>query len=182
MDSKRISQPSCRAPYWSGPSKNLITASEYATASRWWEEVLAFFYEPPVSDLFVGETKFDGKGFERLKYIDHHFHPSGAADSLGYIFDLIDIKQKDDKPIVSFKVQFLTAFSSLKMGGIGIDSALQVDFMLCALLHRYHAVVQEFCLGRHTLSKASLQTVANQCVNYDKDPFLGPVGKDGKVA
>jgi hypothetical protein len=83
-----------RAPYWSGPSKNLITTSENATASGWWEEVLAFFCEPPVSDLFAGETKFDGKGFERLECIDHHFHPSGAVDSLGYIFDLIDIKKK----------------------------------------------------------------------------------------
>jgi hypothetical protein len=32
-----------RGPYWSGPSKNLITTSENATASGWWEEVLAFF-------------------------------------------------------------------------------------------------------------------------------------------
>ncbi len=53
--------------------------------------------------------------------------------------------------------------------------------MLCALFGRYHAVVQEFCLGRHPLNEASLQTVVVQCVNFDKDPFLGPVGKDGKV-
>jgi hypothetical protein len=43
-------------------------------------------------------------------------------------------------------------------------------------------VVQEFRLGRHPLTKASLQTVVNQCVKYNKDPFLGPVGKDSKVA
>jgi hypothetical protein len=48
-------------------------------------------------------------------------------------------------------------------------------------LGRYHAVVQEFRLGRHPLTKASLQTVVDQCINFDKDPFLGPVGKDGKV-
>jgi hypothetical protein len=53
--------------------------------------------------------------------------------------------------------------------------------MLCALLGRYHAVVQKFCLGRHPLNEASLQTVMDQCVNFDKDPFLGPVGKDGQV-
>ncbi len=76
----------------------------------------------------------------------------------------------------------MAAFSSLKMGGIGINSALQVGFMLCALLNRYHPAVQEFRLGHHTLSKASLQTVVDQCVNYDKDPFLGPVGNNGKVA
>ncbi len=54
--------------------------------------------------------------------------------------------------------------------------------MLCTLLGCYHAVVQEFCLGRHPLNEASLQSVVDQCVNFDKDPFLGPVGKDGKVA
>jgi hypothetical protein len=68
------------------------------------------------------------------------------------------------------------------MGGINIHSALQVGFMLRALLSRYHAVVQEFCLGCHPLSKASLQTVVDQFVNYDKDLFLGPVNKNGKVA
>jgi hypothetical protein len=101
---------------------------------------------------------------------------------LGYIFDLIGIKQKDDKPVVSLKACFSQALSSLKLGGISIDSALQVGFMLCALLGRYHVVVQEFCLGRHPLNEASLQTVVDQCVNFDKDLFLGPMGKDGKVA
>ncbi len=36
--------------------------------------------------------------------------------------------------------------------------------------------------GRHQLLEASLQTVVNQCVNYNKDPFLGPVSKNSKVA
>ena len=67
------------------------------------------------------------------------------------------------------------------MGGISIDSALQVGFMLCALLHRYQAVVQEFHLSRHSLLAASLQTMVEKCENYDKDPWKGPVGKDGKV-
>jgi hypothetical protein len=150
-------------------------------ASVWWEEVIAYFCEPPVSNLFVGETHFDGKGFECIKHIDRHFHPSGTVDALGYIFDLINIKQKDNKPVVSLKARFSQSFSSLKMGGISIDSALQVDFMICTILGHYHAVVQEFCLGRHPLNEASLQTVVDQCVNFNKDPFLGPVGKDGKV-
>ncbi len=85
------------------------------------------------------------------------------------------------EPVVSLKARFLQAFSSLKLGGIGIDSALQVGFMLHALLGRYHPVVQEFRLDRHPLSEASLQTVVDQCVNFDKDPFLSPVGKDGKL-
>jgi hypothetical protein len=72
-------------------------------ASVWWEEVIAYFCEPPVSDMFVGKTCFDGKGFECIDYIDRHFHPSGAIDALGYIFDLIDIKQKDNKPVFPSK-------------------------------------------------------------------------------
>ncbi len=58
---------------------------------------------------------------------------------------------------------------------------LQVGFMLRALLSRYHAVVQEFRLGCHSLTDASLQTVVEQCTNYNKDPWKGPVGKDGKL-
>jgi hypothetical protein len=81
--------------------------------SVWWEEVIAFFCKPPVSDLFVGETQFDGKGFEGINYIDCHFHPSGAVNSLGYIFNLIDIKQKEEEPVVSLNARFLQAFSSL---------------------------------------------------------------------
>ena len=37
-----------------------------------------------------------------------------------------------------------------------------------------------FRLGRHSLTEASLQTVVDQCTNYNKDPWKGPVGKDGK--
>ncbi len=115
-----------------------------------------------------------------IAYIDQHFNPSGAVDSLGYIFDLIDIKQLEQESVITLKARFSKAFSALKMGGIGIDSSLQVGFMLRALLHHYQAVVQEFRLGRHSLSEASLQTVVEQCTNYDKDPWKGPVGKDGK--
>jgi hypothetical protein len=96
---------------------------------------------------------------------------------LGYIFKLINIKQSESEPVVSLKARFSTAFSSLKMGGITIDSALQVGFMLCALLSRYHAVVQEFCLGRHPLTTATLQTVVNQCVNYNKDHSWAPLAR-----
>jgi hypothetical protein len=110
-----------------------------------------------------------------------HFNPSGAVDSLSHILDLIDIKQKDNKPVISLKAHFSRVFLSLEMGGISIDLALQVGFMLCALLLRYQAVVQEFCLGRHSLTKANLQTLVEQCVNFNKGPWGDPVGKDGKV-
>ena len=53
--------------------------------------------------------------------------------------------------------------------------------MLHTRLGCYHVVVQEFRLSRHPLNEASLQTVMDQYVNFDKGLFLGPVGKDGKV-
>jgi hypothetical protein len=67
------------------------------------------------------------------------------------------------------------------MGGISIDLALQVGFMLCALLSRYQAMIQEFLIGCHSLTEATLQTVVEQCVNFDKDPWLCPGGKDSKA-
>jgi hypothetical protein len=42
-------------------------------------------------------------------------------------------------------------------------------------------VAQECCLGCHPLNEASLQTGVDQCVNFDKDPFPDPIGKDWKV-
>jgi len=180
-DAKKIINARLRhAPYWPGESTALVTTALNAAASVWWEQVIAYYCKPPVSDLFVKEHHFDGKGFEMIAHIDHHFKPSGAVDSLRYIFDLIDIKQTEQESVVTLKACFSKAFSALKMGGIGIDSALQVSFMLRILLSHYHAVVQEFCLGRHSLSDASLQTVVEQCTNYDKDPWKGPVGQDGK--
>jgi hypothetical protein len=107
------------------------------------EGVIAFYCKPPVSDLFVEEHCFNGKGVKMISHIDHHFNPSGAVDSLGYIFDLIDIKQTDKESVVTLKARFSRLCSALKMGGISIDLALQVGFMLQALLSRYQAVVQE---------------------------------------
>ncbi len=75
-------------------------------ASIWWEKVIAYFCEPLVSDLFVGETQFNGKGFECIDYIDCHFHPSSTVDALGYIFDLINMKQEGNEPVVSLKACF----------------------------------------------------------------------------
>ncbi len=69
-----------------------------------------------------------------IDYIDKHFNPSFTVDSLGYIFDLIDIKQGQDKPVVTLRAQFSRVFASLKMGGVDIASSLQVGFMLRALL------------------------------------------------
>jgi hypothetical protein len=169
-----------RAPFSPGPSKSLITTANNAVASAWWEEVIVYHCKPPVLDLFVEESCFDGKGFKMIAYIDAHFNPSEAVDSLGYVFDMIDIKQAPEESVVTLKACFSRIFTSLKMGGISINASLQVGFMLRTLCSAYQAVVQEVCLGCHSLSTASLQTVVEQCVLYNKDPWKGPVGHDGK--
>jgi hypothetical protein len=115
-----------------------------------------------------------------IAYIQTHFNSLGAVDSLGYIFDLIDIIQAADEFIVALKAWFLRIFASLKMGGDPINSVLQVGFMLCAFWLSCQAVVQEFLLSQHSLTTASLQTVVDQCVSYNKDPWKGPVGHDGE--
>ena len=170
-----------RPPFYPGPdSTALITTTANKVASSWWEEVINYYVKPPISDLFVEESRFDGKGFEMIKHIDKYFNPSGAVDSLGHIFDLIDITQAQDESVITLRARFLRIFASLKMGGVAIESALQVGFMLRSLLSRYHGVVHDFRLGRHSLTDATLQSVVEQCMAYDKDPWKGPVGKDEK--
>jgi hypothetical protein len=66
------------------------------------------------------------------------------------------------------------------MGGVDIASSLQVGFMLRALFSCYSAVVTDFCLGRHSLTSATLQTVIKHCMAFDKDPWTGSVGRDGR--
>ncbi len=134
-----------RAPFWLGPtSKALITTSENMGASAWWEELLYYYLKPPVRDLFMEKSCFDGKGFEMIDHINKHFNPSGAVDTLGYIFDLIDIKQGHDEPVVTLQARFSQVFTSLKMGGIDIAFSLQAGFMLRTLLSSYTMVVTDF--------------------------------------
>jgi hypothetical protein len=105
-----------------------------------------------------------------IEYIDNYFNLPGAVDSLGHVFDLIDIKQTQDKSVITLKARFSHLFASLKMGGVAINSTLQVGFMLRSLLSCYHRVVQDFYLGRHSLTSTTLQSVVDQCLTYDKDP------------
>jgi hypothetical protein len=49
------------APYWPGESNELITTDANTSASVWWEEVIAYYCQFPVSDLFVEERCFDGR-------------------------------------------------------------------------------------------------------------------------
>jgi len=53
-------------------SKILLTANANAVASAWWEEVVNYYVKPPISDLFVKESRFDGKGFEMIAHIDQY--------------------------------------------------------------------------------------------------------------
>jgi hypothetical protein len=78
-------------------SKALVTTLANQAASSWWEEVIYFYIKPPISDLFVKNPQFDQKGFKMIAHIDQYFYPLGAINSLGYIFQLIDIKQGTDK-------------------------------------------------------------------------------------
>jgi hypothetical protein len=172
-----------RPPYCPGPdSKILLTTKDNLITSAWWEEVINYYVKPPISDLFVEESQFDGKGFEMIEHIDKYFNPSGTVDSLSHIFDLIDIKQAQAESVIMLKARFSRVFARLKMGGVAIDSALQVGFMLRALRTTYQGIVPDFRLGRHSLASATLQSVVKQCMSYDKDPWKGPVGKDGKPA
>ena len=59
---------------------------------------------------------FDGKGFEMIGHMDKYFNPSGAVDSLGHIFDLINIKQSQDKSIITLRAQFSRIFALSKWG------------------------------------------------------------------
>jgi hypothetical protein len=86
-----------------------------------------------------------------IDHIDKYFNPSGTVYSLSHIFDLIDIKQAAEESVITLKAHFSRLFASLKMGGVAIDSALQVGFMLRALKSTYQGVVQDFRLGRHPL-------------------------------
>jgi hypothetical protein len=170
----------CRTPFWPSPtSKTLITMPENMVASAWWEELVYYYLKPPVHDLFVEETCFDGNGFEMLDYTDKHFNPSGAVGLLGYIFDLIDIMHGADKPIVTLQAHFSCIFASLKMRGVDIGSALQAGFMLRSLLSRYSTVVTDYQLGCHSLTSATLQSVVEHCTAFDKNPWTGPVGHNG---
>jgi hypothetical protein len=137
-----------RPPYCPGPdSKTLVTTTDNQVASAWWEEVMNYYVKPPISDLFVEESRFDGKGFEMIDHIDKYFHPSGTVDSLGYIFNLINTIQASAGSVITLKARFSRLFALLKLGGVAIDSALQVGFMLRALLLKYHGIVQDFPLG-----------------------------------
>jgi hypothetical protein len=99
---------------------------ENQVTSSWWKAVLYYYVKSPISDHFVKNPHFDRKGFKMIAHIDQYFHSSGAVDSLGYIFQLIDIKQGADEPVIRPKARFSHRFASLKMGGVNINPPLQL--------------------------------------------------------
>jgi hypothetical protein len=104
-DVKKIIDPCLRCPpYCPGPNlKVLVTSKDNQVASSWWEEVINFYIKPPISDLFVEESQFDGKGFEMIEHINKYFNPSGTVDSLSHIFDLINVKQALEESVIALK-------------------------------------------------------------------------------
>jgi hypothetical protein len=96
-----------RDPFWPSPtSKALIPMSDNVVTSNWWEELLYFCLKSLVRDLFVEESRFDRKGFKMIEYISKYLHLSGVVNSLGYIFDLINIKQASNELVVTLKACF----------------------------------------------------------------------------
>jgi hypothetical protein len=96
-----------------------------------------------------------------INHFDKYFNPSGAVNSLGYIFDLIDVEQASNKSVITLKALLSHLVASLKLGGVAINPTLQVGFMLWALLSQYHGNAQDFCLGCHSLPSSTLQTIVN---------------------
>jgi hypothetical protein len=155
-------------------SKALVTMPENQAASSCWEEVIYYYVKPPVSNLFVENTQFDQEGIEMIAHIDQYFHPSGAIDSLGCIFQLTNIKEGKDEPVITLKEQFSCLFGSLKIGGLNIEPPLQVGFMLRSLLSTYHRVVNDFKLGCHSFTTALLQIVVDQALLRIRTHGRGP--------
>jgi hypothetical protein len=52
-----------------------------------------------------------------IAHIDHHFNPSGVIDSLGYIFDLINIKHLDQESVITLKACFFDGIQQPENGG-----------------------------------------------------------------
>ncbi len=72
IDAKKIIDTQLhRPPYCPGPnSEILLTTKDNLIASAWWEEVINYYMKPPISNLCVEESQFDGKGFKMIKHID----------------------------------------------------------------------------------------------------------------
>ena len=119
IEAKKIIDARLRRPPFSpGPdSKLLLMTNANAVARAWWEEVVNYYVKPPISDLFVKESRFDGKGFKMIADIDQYFNPSGTVDSLSHIFHLIDIKQANAESVIMLKEPILPHICQSQNGG-----------------------------------------------------------------
>ena len=52
--------------------------------------------------------------------------------------------------------------------------------MLWALVQKLSGIVNEFCVGHHSLTTATLETIIKQYLHYDNDHFH-VAGKNGKA-
>jgi hypothetical protein len=105
IKARKIINACLRRPSYcsSTTSKALVMTPANQAASSWLEEVIYFYVKPSISDLFVKNPQFDQKGFKMIAHIDQYFHPLGAVDSLGYIFQLIDLIQGTDELVIILK-------------------------------------------------------------------------------
>jgi hypothetical protein len=118
IEAKKIIDACLRRPPYcpSLTSKALLATPENQVTSSWWEKVLYYYVKFPILDLFVKNFKFNCNGFEMIVLINQYFHPSGTVNSLGCIFQLIDIKQDVDKPVIMLKAQFSCLVTHSKWG------------------------------------------------------------------
>ncbi len=118
-----------------------------------------------------------------IDYIDKHFNPSGTVDSLSHIFDLIDIKQASDEPVITLKARFSWVFASLKMGGVSVDSALQVGFMLHALSHTTPTMgsFRIFVLGATCWALLPSNRLLTNVRHTTRTPGVDPLGKTASL-
>ncbi len=82
------------------------------------------------------------------------------------VYQLLPFQHMDGNPLDAIPMGI--CFS--QDGGHGHRVALKVGFMLRALLYCYSVIVTDFCLGCHSLTSTTLQTVEEHCTSYNKDP------------
>lgn len=148
---------------------SLVTTPENQEASGWWEMVLWGATDSAAQDVFTSSgNQFDGKGFEMLAALEHHFNPSGRVNAIAKLIALCDLKQEDKEELVTLKKRLTTLSTALNSADMSLHETLQVGFMLRALSPQYQAVVAAYQVGNRDVTSATLQTVVDSCTDYDE--------------
>ena len=88
---------------------SLVTTPENKEASVWWEMVLWTATDSAAQDVFTSSgSQFDGKGFEMLAALEHHFNPSGRVNAIAKLIALCDLKQEEKEELVTLKKRLTT--------------------------------------------------------------------------